>query len=82
MTIGIDFGTTKTIVSWANPRNGHVETIKCFNHKDQIPTCVFVNKNGECVFGEPARLAGMIDIRLMGEIQVGAGIERTISVSG
>lgn len=61
MTIGIDFGTTKTIVSWINPRNGHVETIKCFNHKDQIPTQVFVKKDGECVFGEKARLEGMID---------------------
>lgn len=61
MTIGIDFGTTKTIISWVNPQNGHVETIKCFNHKDQIPTCVFVDKDGECVFGEQARLAGMID---------------------
>lgn len=61
MTIGIDFGTTKTIVSWINPRNGHVETIKCFNHNDQIPTQVFVKKNGECVFGEKARLEGVID---------------------
>ncbi|MBQ6340292.1 MAG: Hsp70 family protein [Kiritimatiellae bacterium] len=61
MTIGIDFGTTKTIISWMNPRNGHVETIKCFNHKDQIPTHVFVNEDGECVFGERAKLEGTID---------------------
>lgn len=61
MTIGIDFGTTKTIISWVNPRNGHIETIKCFNHKDQIPTHVFVNEDGDCVFGERAKLEGTID---------------------
>ena len=52
--IGIDFGTTKTLVSRFNEETGRPQTIKLGKGKDSIPTAVYVAENGEMLFGEEA----------------------------
>lgn len=63
MTIGIDFGTTKTIVSWINPKTGVAETMKCFENSDVVQTAIYVQESGEIVVGDQALLLGAIDPR-------------------
>jgi len=52
--IGIDFGTTKTMVSYFNPATGRVELIRLGRDRDSIPTTVHVDESGDCLFGEDA----------------------------
>ena len=52
--IGIDFGTTKTMVSYFNPATGRVELVRLGRDKDSIPTTVHVDKTGEFLFGDDA----------------------------
>lgn len=60
-SIGIDFGTTKTIVSWYDPQFGKAEPVKCFDHAEIVPTQVFIKNDGEFVFGDEAEMEGMVD---------------------
>ena len=53
-TIGIDFGTTKTMVSYFNSATGRVELVRLGHDRDSIPTTVHVDENGEFLFGEDA----------------------------
>ena len=53
-TIGIDFGTTKTMVSYLNPTTGRPELVRLGRDRDSIPTTVQVDENGEFLFGEDA----------------------------
>jgi len=63
MTIGIDFGTTKTVVSWKNPRTGCVEVVKCFggDHPDMLLSVAYLRDDGSFVFGEDAELEALRD---------------------
>ena len=52
--IGIDFGTTKTMVSWLNPATGKAELVRLGRDRDSIPTTVHVDQAGAFLFGEDA----------------------------
>lgn len=52
--IGIDFGTTKTIVSYLNPVTGQAELVRLGLGRDFIPTTLHVDKAGAFLFGEQA----------------------------
>ena len=52
--IGIDFGTTKTMVSFLNPVTGRAELVRLGRDRDSIPTTVHQDENGELLFGEDA----------------------------
>ena len=53
-TIGIDFGTTKTMVSYLNPATGRPELVRLGRDRDSIPTTVHVDEVGAFLFGEDA----------------------------
>lgn len=59
--LGIDFGTSKTIVSWLNPKTKIAETLKCFDHNDMLLSVVFVAKDGQVICGEDAERDGLSD---------------------
>lgn len=52
--VGIDFGTTKTMVSYFNPATGRVELVRLGRDRDSIPTTVHVDEAGAWTFGEDA----------------------------
>ena len=52
--IGIDFGTSKTLVSHINPQTGHPETIRLGRGGDLIPTTIFIDSAGRFSFGDDA----------------------------
>ena len=60
-TIGIDFGTTKTIASWVNPKTRVAETLRCFGCEAIEPTQVYIPQEGRLKFGEEAVLPGSLD---------------------
>lgn len=53
-SIGIDFGTTKTMASFLNLATGRVEMIRLGRDRDSIPTTVHVDESGAFLFGEDA----------------------------
>ncbi|MCQ2371397.1 MAG: Hsp70 family protein [Akkermansia sp.] len=53
-TLGIDFGTTKTMAAWVNPKTGHHEVINLGEEHNYIPTTVFLDKGGILHFGDEA----------------------------
>ena len=53
-SIGIDFGTTKTLVSHINPQTGVAETIRLGRGCDYLPSSVYVEANGHFLFGDDA----------------------------
>ncbi len=52
--IGIDFGTSKTLVTWINPDNGHPAAIRLGRGRDEIPTTVYICEDGTLLFGDDA----------------------------
>ena len=53
-SIGIDFGTTKTMVSYLNPATDRVELVRLGRDRDSIPTTVHLDESGAFLFGEDA----------------------------
>ena len=53
-TIGIDFGTYKTLVSHINPQTHTPETIRLGVGRDFIPTTAYVDAEGVIFFGDEA----------------------------
>ncbi|MBQ9727727.1 MAG: Hsp70 family protein [Kiritimatiellae bacterium] len=53
-SIGIDFGTTKTMVSYFNPVTGRAELVRLGRDRDSIPTTVHVDEAAHYLFGEDA----------------------------
>ncbi len=53
-TIGIDFGTTKTLVSRIVEATGRAETVRLGQGTDHIPSSVFIKDNGDMLFGDDA----------------------------
>ena len=55
-SIGIDFGTTKTMVSYLNPVTGRAELVVLDKNRDRpsIPTTIHQDEAGQVVFGEEA----------------------------
>ena len=53
-SIGIDFGTTKTMVSYWNPATNRTELVRLGRDRDSIPTTVHVDESGAFLFGEDA----------------------------
>ena len=54
VTIGIDFGTTKTMAAWVNPKTGIQEVINLGEEHNYIPTSVFLHRDGQMCFGDEA----------------------------
>ncbi len=54
LVLGIDFGTTKTMAAWVNPKTGHHEVINLGEEHNYIPTTVYVENDGSFLFGEAA----------------------------
>lgn len=54
ISIGIDFGTSKTLVAWINPDTNKPETIRLGVGRDEIPTTVYLREDGTLLFGEEA----------------------------
>lgn len=52
--IGIDFGTTKTLVAHLHPETGRPETLRLGRGADYIPTTVCVSSDGGFFFGDDA----------------------------
>lgn len=52
--IGIDFGTTKTLVAHLHPGTGRPETLRLGRGADYIPTTVCVSSDGDFFFGDDA----------------------------
>lgn len=53
-TIGIDFGTTKTLVSRIITQTGRAETVRLGQGADHIPTSLFIRPDGSMLFGNDA----------------------------
>lgn len=53
-TIGIDFGTTKTLVSHINPRTGQPEPLRLGRETHLLPTTIYIDANGHYYFGDDA----------------------------
>lgn len=51
--IGIDFGTTKSVVSWVNPTTGQAETVMLGRENAIVPTSVY-KKDQNLLFGDDA----------------------------
>ena len=72
--LGIDFGTSKTIVSWLNPRTKIAETLKCFNHDDMLLSVVCVTSEDRVICGKDAEQNGLSDplsVRRKFKLQLG-----------
>ena len=52
--IGIDFGTTKTLVSYFNEETGKPETVRLGRGTDSLPTSIYISKDDHQFFGEDA----------------------------
>ena len=53
-TIGIDFGTTKTLVSYQDPQNSQPCFVRLGRGIDKMPTTIYVDEDGVWQFGEDA----------------------------
>ena len=53
-TIGIDFGTTKTLVSHINPRTGQPEPLRLGRETHLLPTTIYIDANGHYYYGDDA----------------------------
>lgn len=58
--IGIDFGTTKTLVSYWDTKLGRPRTARLGEEKDKIPTVIHVGEDGCIVYGEEAEQQGIL----------------------
>ena len=52
--IGIDFGTSKTLVSHINPQTKRPETLRLGRGCDYLPTSVYIDTTGQLFFGDEA----------------------------
>ena len=52
--IGIDFGTTKTLVAYLNPREKRPETLRLGLGTDFVPTTAAIDTKGQLFFGNEA----------------------------
>ena len=52
--IGIDFGTTKTLVAYLNPRENRPETLRLGRGSDFVPTTAAIDARGQLFFGDEA----------------------------
>ncbi len=53
-TLGIDFGTTKTLVSYIHPETGRPELVNLGRGTNYTPTTVFAEAGGGFLFGDDA----------------------------
>lgn len=56
--LGIDFGTTKTLVSRYDTRRRTPQVVRLGNGRDYVPTSAYAGDGGEFLFGESADEAG------------------------
>src|SRR5688500_6837974 len=53
-SIGIDFGTSKTLVTWMNRDSDRPEAIRLGRGRDELPTTVYVCEDDTLLYGEDA----------------------------
>ena len=76
-TIGIDFGTSKTLVSRIDAETGKPVTIRLGQGTDYLPTSVYISDSGKMYFGDEAddRLADNTGVYLRGfKMSLGSSI--------
>ena len=76
-TIGIDFGTSKTLVSRIDAETGKPVTIRLGQGTDYLPTSVYITDSGKMYFGDEAddRLADNTGVYLRGfKMSLGSSI--------
>lgn len=76
-TIGIDFGTSKTLVSRIDADTGKPVTIRLGQGTDYLPTSVYISDSGKMYFGDEAddRLADNTGVYLRGfKMSLGSSI--------
>lgn len=72
--IGIDFGTTKTMVAVYDPGKDHARTQRLGRGRDELPTAMFTTSSGELLFGDEAEDEGESDqINLMRRFKMKIG---------
>ncbi len=60
ITLAIDFGTTKTLIAYADER-GEPRILKMGRHADLIPTTAYLQEDGNLLFGDDADDMAEID---------------------
>lgn len=53
-TIGIDFGTSKTLVAHISDKNNRVKTLRLGRGNDFVPTTAYISNEGELFFADDA----------------------------
>jgi molecular chaperone DnaK len=59
--VGIDFGTTKTMVAVYDPARNHARTQRLGRGRDELPTAIFTTASGKVLFGDEAEDEGESD---------------------
>jgi molecular chaperone DnaK len=59
-TVGIDLGTTNSVISWVKP-DGNVEVIPNAEGNRTTPSIVSFSKTGEIIVGEPAKRQSILN---------------------
>src|SRR5579872_3761913 len=52
--LGIDFGTSRSAMTWFNPETGHAEVIRNLEGEEETPSLIYIGEN-ETLVGNPAR---------------------------
>lgn len=72
--VGIDFGTTKTMVAVYDPAKSHARTQRLGRGRDELPTAMFTTSSGELLYGDEAEDEGESDqVNLMRRFKMKLG---------
>jgi ribosomal protein L7/L12 len=72
--VGIDFGTTKTMVAVYDLGRNHARTQRLGRGRDELPTAMFTTASGEVLFGDEAEDEGESDqVNLMRRFKMKLG---------
>lgn len=72
--VGIDFGTTKTMVAVYDLGKSHARTQRLGRGRDELPTAMFTTSSGELLFGDEAEDEGESDqVNLMRRFKMKLG---------
>ncbi len=82
-TVGIDFGTTKTLVAYLDESSGRTELVHLGRSGPELPTTVHVDKERQLLFGDDADDQLAIDPGgYLRRIKLGIGTSRKFLLNG